>query len=91
MPVPKRLKKVFALAVENGWTVTETKKGYPGLIPPPGTVDHEGRPVTLVKFAKTPSDARSDANGLAQLRRLGLNVAHKGHTESKKQRHDRKR
>lgn len=88
MKIDKRLKKVFAHAVENGWTATTTKSGHPALVPPPGTTDHAGRPVVLVTFGKTPSDHRGDQNALAQLRRLGLNIPHKGHTESKK---DRKR
>lgn len=91
MAIPKRLKSLFAFAVENGWTVTETQKGYPALKPPPGTTDHQGRSVTLVKFAKTPSDRRGDDNAIAQLRRLGLNIPHKGHTVGKHQRQDRKR
>jgi hypothetical protein len=88
--IPKRLKGVFSYAVENGWTASETKKGYPCLVPPPGTTDHRGRPVTLVTFAKTPSDHRGDLNAISTLRRLGLAVPTKGHTE-KKNDGDRKR
>ena len=86
MATPKRLKATFALAQDNGWTVTQTKAGHPALVPPKGTVDHQGRPVTLVAFAKTPSDHRSDKNAIATLRRLGLNIPAKGHTKKKAQR-----
>lgn len=90
MAIPKRLKHLFASAVDQGWSVTETNKGYPALVPPPGTLDHQNRPVTLVKFAKTPSDHRSDLNAISTLRRLGLEVQSKGHTK-KKPHGDRKR
>jgi len=86
MAIPKRLKTVFALAQDHGWTVTQTKDGHPALVPPKGTVDHQGRPVALVAFAKTPSDHRADKNAIAALRRLGLGVPAKGHTKKKAQR-----
>ena len=86
MAIPKRLKTVFALAQDHGWTVTQTKDAHPALVPPKGTVDHQGRPVALVAFAKTPSDHRADKNAIAALRRLGLGVPAKGHTKKKAQR-----
>lgn len=86
MAIPKRLKAVFAYAVENGWEVTETRDGHPALKPPPGVTDHSGRTVALVPFAKTPSDHRADKNAIAQLRRLGLSIPAKGHTKKKNQR-----
>lgn len=86
MATPKRLKAVFALAQDNGWTVTQTKDGHPALVPPKGTVDHQGRSVSLVAFAKTPSDHRADKNAIATLRRLGVRVPAKGHTKKKAQR-----
>jgi len=39
-----------------------------------------------VTFGKTPSDHRGDANTVALLRRLGVEIPHKGHTKKKEQR-----
>ena len=86
MAIPKRLKTIVALAETQGWTVVETKGKHIKMVPPNGTKDPQGRVVSGVLFARTPSDHRSDLNSIAMLRRLGVPVEHKGHNRKKKDR-----
>lgn len=84
MAVPKRLKAIVTLAQAQGWTYAETTDGHPQLVPPAGLINPAtGRLAPPVTFAKTPSDVRGDRNAVAQLRRLGITVPHKGHTKKK--------
>jgi hypothetical protein len=39
-----------------------------------------------MSFGKTPSDNRGDKNAIAYLRRLGVEIPHKGHTPAKEDR-----
>lgn len=86
--VPKRLKPVIAAAEEAGWTYDTTADGHPRLTPPSGLKDpyRNGRPAAPVTFGKTPSDHRGDANMVAILRRLGVDIPHKGQSKGKKKR-----
>lgn len=78
MAVPKRLKKIVAIAENEGWTYDETKDGHPRLRPPAGVMDaRSGRLAAPVVFSKTPSDRRGDANQVAVLRRLGVPIPRK--------------
>jgi hypothetical protein len=89
MPTPpKRLRSLVGFAEAKGWTYDETSDGHPRLTPPTGLLDpyRGGRPAAPVTFGKTPSDHRGDANAIAVLRRLGVEVPHKGHTRKKEQR-----
>lgn len=82
-----RLDAWIALAEEEGWTYDETADGHPRLTPPPGLMDpYRGRQAAPVVFGKTPSDHRGDANAVSLLRRLGVDIPHKGHTKKKEQR-----
>ncbi len=84
MSTPKRLRTIVELAEAQGWTYSETADGHPQLVPPAGMINPAtGRLAPPVSFAKTPSDVRGDRNSIAQLRRLGLQVPHKGHTKKK--------
>ncbi len=77
----------FALAIEKGWTRDETSDGHPRLKPPPGLMDaYTGRPAAPIVFSKTPSDHRGDANTVSLLRRLGVEIPHRGHTKKKENR-----
>lgn len=79
---PKRLQVWFELARKEGWTYDETSDGHPRFNPPSGLIDpYRNRPAAPVTFGKTPSDHRGDNNSVALLRRLGVQVPHKGHTE----------
>lgn len=82
---PSRLRPVIALAEKAGWTYSETAKGHPQLLPPPGLVDpyREGRPAAPIIFTKTPSEPRADMNMIVQLRRLGVPIPRKGHSQKK--------
>ena len=85
MAVPKRLKEVAARADAQGWKYDETSDGHPRLTPPAGLIDpRTNRQAGAITFGKTPSDHRGDANGFAYLRRLGVDVAHKGYTPPKR-------
>lgn len=82
--VPKRLQGYWGAAKEAGWTYDETSDGHPRFTPPPGTIDtYRNRPAAPVTFGKTPSDHRGDRNAVSLLRRLGVDIAHKGHTAGK--------
>lgn len=72
-------------AEEAGWTYDETEDGHPRLNPPPGLTDpyRDNRPAAPITFGKTPSDHRGDANMVSVLRRLGVEIPHKGHTKKK--------
>lgn len=85
MPVPKRLRSIVDAALEAGWAYDETSEGHPQLRPPPGLTDpyRDGRPAARVTFGKTPSDHRGDANTVALLRRLGVDIPHKGQARKK--------
>ena len=75
MPIPKRLKKVIQAAERAGWTYDETKNGHPRLNPPRGQVDpRTGNLRAPITFAKTPSETRGDRNGIAALRRAGVDL-----------------
>ncbi|GAA1877719.1 hypothetical protein GCM10009836_68890 [Pseudonocardia ailaonensis] len=76
------------LAEEKGWTYDETSDGHPRLSPPAGLADpyKDGRPAAPVIFGKTPSDRRGDKNAASHLRRLGVEIPHKGHTQGKENR-----
>lgn len=80
MSVPGRLRRIVAAAEAKGWTYDETRQGHPRLTPPAGLVDQyrNGRPAAPVTFGKTPSDHRGDMNVVAVLRRLGVDIPHKG-------------
>jgi hypothetical protein len=85
---PKRLRRMVELAQAKGWTYDETSDGHPRLKPPAGLMDHyrDGRPAAPVTFGKTPGDRRGDDNAAVILRRLGVEIPHKGHTKKKEQR-----
>lgn len=85
MSAPKRLKELVDLALAANWTYDETEDGHPRLTPPAGTTDphRNGRLAAPVVFSKTPSDHRGDLNQISMLRRLGLDLPHKGHTQKK--------
>lgn len=85
---PKRLKKWVEQAESQGWVYDETEEGHPRLNPPAGWPDpyRGGRPAMPVTFGKTPSDVRGDKNGVAVLRRLGVEIPHKGHQGKKEAR-----
>jgi hypothetical protein len=85
---PKRLQDLVERAEEKGWEYDETEDGHPRLTPPVGIVDpyRGNRPAAPVTFGKTPSDHRSDSNAIAILRRLGVDIPHKGRTKKKEQR-----
>lgn len=70
----KRLKPIFRAAEQAGWIVDFTAKNHPRLKPPPGAVDREGKPATPIIFSSTPSDRRGDDNGIARLRRYGVDL-----------------
>lgn len=72
-PVPKRLRKIFRAAEDQGWTIVTTS-AHPRLQPPPGLRDAQGDLAAPVIFASTPSDHRADKNSLAQLRRAGVEI-----------------
>lgn len=76
---PKRLRVWVELAEEEGWTYDETSDGHPRLSPPRGMKDpyRVGRLAAPLVFSKTPSDHRSDANAVAYLRRLGVDIPRK--------------
>ena len=75
MTVPKRLKKVVKAAEAAGWTYDETRRGHPRLSPPSGKIDERtGSLMAPVTFPKTPSDHRADRNGIAALRRAGVDI-----------------
>lgn len=85
---PARLRHTVELAEAKGWTYDETTDGHPRLTPPPGLVDayRNDRPAAPVTFGKTPSDHRADDNMIAVLRRLGVDIPHKGHMKKKEKR-----
>lgn len=73
--VPKRLKKIVKAAEDKGWRYDTTSAGHPRLTPPRGMVDgRTGDLMAPVTFAKTSSDHRGDKNGVAALRRAGVNI-----------------
>lgn len=80
MSVPKRLAEIVRLATDSGWTYDVTRDGHPRLTPPAGTTDpyRQGRPAAPITFASTPSDVRGDKNAVAYLRRVGVDIPHKG-------------
>lgn len=72
---PKRLKKIVKAAESQGWSYDETRNHHPRLSPPRGIIDpRTGELMAPVTFAKTSSDHRGDKNGIAALRRAGLDV-----------------
>lgn len=73
---PKRLKTIVECAEKQGWTYDETKDGHPRLNPPRGLM-YGGKLAPPVVFGKTPSDRRGDANTVALLRRLGVDIPRK--------------
>lgn len=88
MAVPKRLKALWEAAEEAGWTYDETSDGHPRCTPPAGTIDpyRNNKAAAPITFSKTPSDNRGDKNAIAYLRRLGVDIRHKGHTPAKENR-----
>ena len=86
MSVPKRLISIVQAAQAAGWSYDETSHGHPRLSPPSGLTDtyRHGRPAAPVTFGKTPSDHRGDANVVATLRRLGVDIPHKGQSRKRK-------
>lgn len=85
---PKRLKSLVDAAEAKGWVYDETSDGHPRLSPPPGLIDpyRNDRPAAPVTFGKTPSDFRADRNAEAILRRLGVDLPHRGRTKKKGER-----
>lgn len=85
---PARLRPVIQLAVDAGWTYSESSKGHPQLIPPPGLLDpyRQNKPAAPITFTKTPSEPRADVNAYVILRRLGVPIPRKGNTAKKKDR-----
>lgn len=85
---PKRLLAWVESAEAVGWKYDETADGHPRLTPPRGLIDpyRDHRAAAPVVFGKTPSDGRGDKNMIAVLRRLGVQIAHKGHTGKKEDR-----
>jgi len=77
---------MVAIAAKAGWTFDVTTDGHPRLSPPAGVTDpyRNNRPAAPVVFGKTPSDIRADKNAASYLRRLGVDIPHKGHTKKKK-------
>jgi len=67
-------------AVSVGWTYDETSDGHPRLTTPAGLTDpyKNNRPAAPRTFSKTPSNHQGDANTVAELRRLGVPIPHKG-------------
>lgn len=86
MAPPSRLKKLIELAEQKGWVYDETSEGHPRLTPPPGLNDpyRNDRPAAPVVFGRTPSDHRGDKNAASLLRRLGVDIPHKGRTTKKR-------
>ena len=81
---PKRLRRLVELAEAKGWVYDETSDGHPRLSPPAGLADpYRSRPAMPVTFGKTPGDRRGDDNAASYLRRLGVEIPHKGHTKRK--------
>jgi hypothetical protein len=66
--------------VSVGWTYDETSDGHPRLTTPAGLTDpyKNNRPAAPRTFSKTPSNHQGDANTVAELRRLGVPIPHKG-------------
>lgn len=64
------VRQLARLAQDHGWTVRRSGSGHFKFIPPNGE-----RAVTV---PATPSDKRSLANSIAQLRRAGLPIPRKG-------------
>ena len=84
---PKRLISIFEAAIAAGFEEDETKDGHPRLTPPKGLIDpYTQRPAAPITFGKTPSDHRGDKNQVALLRRLGVDLPHKGRTPKKEDR-----
>ncbi len=74
-------------AVDAGWTLSYDKSGHPRLTPPEGLRDPAtGKPARPVTLSSTSSDYRGVRNCAAQLRKLGVEVPHKGYTPPKKKR-----
>lgn len=69
-----RLARAIKIAENARWRVGRTKRNHIYFRPPPGLKDQHGRPAKPVYFAGTSSDFRGDKNGLAALRRAGLDV-----------------
>jgi hypothetical protein len=61
---PGQLRRLYDLAIEQGWTVERNRKGNHWRWTPPG-----GRPVWT---QSTPCRGRGDWNAIAKLRRAGL-------------------
>ena len=75
MAIPKRLKKIVKAAEAAGWVYDTTASGHHRLTPPSGQVDQRtGNLRAPITFAKTPSDIRGDKNGIAALRRAGVDI-----------------
>ena len=73
--VPNYLRKVVKTARKAGWEYDMTGRGHPRLTPPPGARDGlTGELAGPITFASSPSDHRGHKNGLADLRRRGLDV-----------------
>lgn len=76
---------LVAAATDVGWAVAYDKSNHPRLVPPPGMVDPAtGKPARPVTLSSTSSDHRGVKNCAAQLRRLGVQIPHKGYTQPKK-------
>lgn len=71
--IPKRLKKLAKELQRQGWEYKPTKS-HPRWCPPPGWETPDGSAPNPVTFSLTPSDRRSDKNGIAQLKRQGVRV-----------------
>jgi predicted RNA binding protein YcfA (HicA-like mRNA interferase family) len=68
--VPKPLRQIAKLAVDQGWRVETTKRNHIQFKAPDG--------IHIVTTSGTPSDWRSNKNLTAQLRRNGLDLPHTG-------------
>lgn len=72
--IPDRLKDVVRAAEAAGWTYDRTRKHHPRLTPPRGLLDATGKSQPPIMFASSPSDIRGDKNGIASLRRAGVDL-----------------
>ena len=78
-------------ATDAGWTLTSDKSNHPRLVPPEGLTDPStGRPARPVTLSSTSSEYRGVRNCAAQLRRLGVEVPHKGYTPPKSRKGSRR-
>lgn len=76
---------LVAAATGAGWELTYDRSNHPRLVPPPGLIDRgTGKPARPVTLSSSSSDHRGVKNCAALLRRLGVQVPHKGYIPPKK-------